>query len=167
MFIKRCIYKYQARLITWQINYKLRSQPEQKKTKLKQDIKDIILEQERLELELFKDITIPDLRDKETIKKTGHRNVAQAQTAAAAADPNGAPATAGGAPSTADQKKNLKAVLTLSHLKDIQGMFAYEADYELLDKAFFSKVPQFKFVPPSREAVQRMIVRASAEREQY
>lgn len=53
------------------------------------------------------------------------------------------------------------------NIKDIQGMFAYEADYELLDKAILSKPPQFKFVMPSREVVQRLIVRASNEKEQF
>jgi hypothetical protein len=46
-------------------------------------------------------------------------------------------------------------------------MFAYEADYELLDKVAMSRPPQFKFVPPSREAVDRLIVRASMEKEMY
>lgn len=42
-FIKRCIYKYQARLITWQLNYKRKNAPENLKTMLKEDIKEIIL----------------------------------------------------------------------------------------------------------------------------
>jgi hypothetical protein len=46
-------------------------------------------------------------------------------------------------------------------------MFAYEADYELLDKVAMSRPPQFKFGPPSREVVDRLIVRASKEKEMY
>jgi hypothetical protein len=125
------------------------------------------LDQERLELDLFKDVTIPDLREKDISKKNGHRVAAAAAAQMAETASSGAPGTAGGVPSTADAKKHLKAVLTLTHLKDIQGMFAYEADYELLDKALFSKIPQFKFVAPSREVVQRLIVRASTEKEIY
>lgn len=110
----------------------------------------MILEQETLELELFKDITIPDLREKEK-KVTGAK------------------------PSTANTNETkqppAKPVLTLTNLKDIQNMFAYEADYEILDKAVYSRPPQFKFVTPSREVVQRLIVRATTEKavaaEQY
>lgn len=40
-------------------------------------------------------------------------------------------------------------------------MFNYEADYEILDKALFSRPPLFKFVRPSREVVLRLIIRAS------
>jgi hypothetical protein len=46
-------------------------------------------------------------------------------------------------------------------------MFAYEADYELLDKAVLSRAPQFKFVPPSREVVQRLIVRATMDNDLF
>lgn len=91
-----------------------------------------------MELDLFKDITIPDLREKDKKGKGGD-----------------------------ESKKAQKAVLTYTTLKDIQQMFAYEADYELLDKAILSKPPQFKFVLPSREVVQRLIVRASTEKETY
>ncbi len=79
-------------------------------------------EQENLEMELFNNVTIPDLREKD--KKTKD-----------------------------ESKKLPKAVLTYTNIKDIQAMFAYEADYELLDKALLSRAPQFKFVTPSREAV--------------
>jgi hypothetical protein len=43
MFIKRCVYKYQARLITWQLNYKRKNAPDAKKNILKEDIKDVIV----------------------------------------------------------------------------------------------------------------------------
>jgi hypothetical protein len=93
-------------------------------------------------LELFKDVTIPDLREKEG-KKGGKAGSAE------------------------DTKKPGKIPLTLLNIKEIQAMFAYEADYELLDKVAMSRPPQFKFVPPSREAVDRLIVRASMEKEMY
>jgi len=104
-FIKRCIYKYQARLITWQLNYKRKNAPDNEKTILKEDIKDIILKQEKIELDLFKDISIPDMREKDKKKES----------------------------KLSEDKKLPKAVLTYTNIKDIQGMFAYEADYELLD----------------------------------
>lgn len=88
---------------------------------------------------MFKDITIPDLREKDKKKE----------------------------PKGDESKKVAKAILTYTTLKDIQQMFAYENDYELLDKAILSKPPQFKFVPPSREVTQRLIVRASTEKEVY
>lgn len=141
MFIKRCIFKYQARLITWQLNYKRKNAPDNEKTELKNEIKDIILRQEKIEFDLFKDITIPDLREKEKKKDAAKQ--------------------------TEESKKNLKAVLTYTNLKDIQAMFAYENDYELLDKALLSRAPQFKFVQPSREVVQRLIVRATMENDLF
>ena len=32
-------------------------------------------------------------------------------------------------------------------------MFAYEAEYEVLDKALVSRPPQFKFVTPKRDVI--------------
>ncbi len=93
-------------------------------------------------MDLFSNITIPDLRDKEAIKKASK-------------------------PGSSEAEKKAKPLLTLTQLKDIQAMFAYETDYEMLDKALPSRTPQFKFVPPSREVVERLIVRASAEKELF
>lgn len=73
----------------------------------------------------------------------------------------------GKAGSAEDSKKPSKIPLTLLNIKEIQAMFAYEADYELLDKVAMSRPPQFKFVLPSREVVDRLIVRASMEKEMY
>lgn len=135
-FIKRCIFKYQVRLITWQLNYKRKNAPDNEKTMLKEDIKEIIEKEERIELDLFKDISIPDMREKDKKKE-----------------------------SKAD--KLPKAILTYNNIKDIQGMFAYENDYELLDKALLSRAPQFKFVQPSKEVVQRLIVRATMDNDLF
>ena len=158
-FIKRCVCQFQAMLITWKVNYKMRRAPENrvssshnttlKKNKLKQKIKDIVMEQERIELDLFKDVTIPDLRDKDAIKKGGRAAAAAAAAAAAqlaeiAASTlvNGAPPTAGAAPSTGEGRRLQKAVLTLTNLKDIQTMFSYEIESDVLEKTFFySKIP--------------------------
>ena len=52
-----------------------------------------------------------------------------------------------------EAKKLTKATLTYTNIKDIQAMFAYEADYELLDKAVFTRATKFKFVQPSREVI--------------
>ena len=103
---------------------------------LKNDIKDIIGKQEIIELDLFKDITIPDMREKDKKKE-----------------------------SKAD--KLSKAVLTYNNIKDIQGMFVYDNDYEMLDKALLSRTPQFKFVQPSKEVVQRLIVRATMDNDLF
>ena len=46
-------------------------------------------------------------------------------------------------------------------------MFAYEADYEILDKVAMSRPPRFSFVQPSREVIDRLIVRASMEKDLY
>lgn len=102
MFIKRCVFKYQARYVTWQLNFKHKNDSEEGKNDFKNAIRDIIIEQEKLELELFNGVTIPDLREKEKKGKD-------------------------------DSKKLPKAVLTYTNIKDIQAMFAYEADYEMLD----------------------------------
>lgn len=122
MYIKRCIFKYQSRLVTWQLNYKMKNEPDTEKMRYKEEIRRMINDQERLEIELFKDVTIPDMREKESKKKL-----------AAMSDATGSEVNA------PTGKK--KAVLTLTTLKDIQNMFAYEADYEILDKAFYSRPP--------------------------
>ena len=153
MFIKRCIYKYQARIITWQVQVKYKNSSENfvriityfkcliQKKKLLNDVKEKVIAQEKLELDLFKDVTIPDLREKEGKKgKSG---------------------------SAEDPKKPGKIPLTLLNIKEIQAMFAYEADYELLDKVAMSRPPNFGFVQPSREVIDRLIVRASMEKEFY
>ncbi len=106
------------------------------------DIRDKVIAQEKLELELFKDVTIPDLREKEG-KKGGKAGSAE------------------------DSKKPGKIPLTLLNIKEIQAMFAYEAEYEMFDKVPMSRPPKFKFVPPSREVIDRLIVRASMEKEIY
>ena len=155
MFIKRCIYKYQARLITWQVNYKRRNRPDSEvrlikyiihpllqKQILKQKIQELVIEQERIELDLFKDVTIPDLREKESLKKTANKNLASAAIAETANSATGVPGTAGAPPSTAGESKKLaKANLTLINLKDIQQMLWYESDYELLDQSLLSRAP--------------------------
>ncbi len=82
----------------------------------------MINDQERLEIELFKDVTIPDLREKESKKKI-----------TAMSD------TTGSEFNVSTGKK--KTLLTLTTLKDIQNMFSYEADYEILDKALYSRPP--------------------------
>ena len=66
-----------------------------------------------------------------------------------------------------ESKKLAKANLTLTCAKDIQAMFSYENDYEILDKAVLSRHPRFKFVSPSREVIQRLIIRATNEKEQF
>ena len=92
-------------------------------------------------MDLFKDITIPDLRDKETIKKAGN---------------------------STESKKLAKAMLTLTQLPDIQTvLFNYEKEAEALDKIYASRMPAFRFIPPSREVVQRLIVRATTEKELF
>ena len=45
-------------------------------------------------------------------------------------------------------------------------MFSYENDYEILDRAFISRAPKFKLIEPSREVIQRLIVRSTTEKEQ-
>jgi hypothetical protein len=105
------------------------------------DIREKVIAQEKLELELFKDVTIPDLREKDGKKgKVG---------------------------SAEDSKKPGKIPLTLLNIKEIQAMFAYETEYEMFDKVAMSRPPQFRFVPPSREVADRLIVRASMEKEMY
>ena len=90
------------------------------KKKLLNDVKEKVIAQEKLELDLFKDVTIPDLREKEGKKgKSG---------------------------SAEESKKPGKIPLTLLNIKEIQAMFAYEADYELLDKVAMSRPPKFSFV---------------------
>jgi ADP-dependent phosphofructokinase/glucokinase len=97
--------------------------------------------QERLELDLFKEITIPDLREKESKKKS-------------------TPAD--------DAKKQAKIPLTLTNAKEITYMFAYEAEYEVFDKVKLASIPpRFKFIPPSREVVDRLIVRATMWKEDF
>ncbi len=105
------------------------------------DLKEKVIAQEKLELDLFKEVTIPDLREKEGKK--------------------------GKAGSSEESKKPGKIPLTLLNIKEIQAMFAYEADYEILDKIGLSRPPQFKFIQPSREVIDRLIVRASMEKELY
>ena len=71
MFIKRCVFKYQARYITWQLNVKFKNEMENFKKKILNDIREKVIAQEKLELELFKDVTIPDLREKDGKKGKG------------------------------------------------------------------------------------------------
>ena len=98
-------------------------------------IRDIIIDLELLEFDLFKDITIPDVREKLLIRNTPQE--LQDMSADKATIKN--------------QSTNI--VLTLTSLKEIQEMFSYENDYEILDRAFISRAPKFKFIEPSREVI--------------
>ena len=128
LFIKRCSLKYQVRFMTWQVSHRMKDKPESLVTARKALIKAKLEQQEAVELELFKDVVVPDMREKDK-KKGGD--------------------------------KEEKMVKAFSTIKEVQDMFRYEDDYEILDRAIISRPPSFKFVVPSREVVTRLIIRAS------
>ena len=68
LFIKRCALKFQVRFMTWQHNYSMKGQPEEKLNKIKEQINDKITNQESIELDLFKDVYVPYMRDKDKKK---------------------------------------------------------------------------------------------------
>ena len=92
---------------------------------------------------MFKDVTLPDMKEKESKKSL------KSQSAE------------GG------EKKPAKTILTLTTKTEIRSMFEYENDYEILDQVNWQRPPKYKFVTPAREVVQRLIIRASMEREQF
>lgn len=107
----------------------------------------MVSDQESLEFDLFKDVTLPDMREKEPKK-----SVKEAKEAKAAEGE--------------EKVKKKKIILTLTSRTEIQSMFEYEKDYELLDKVqMASRPPMYKFVTPEREVVQRLIIRATTEKE--
>ena len=114
--------------MTWQVNHRMKGAAEFDIEARKAVIRSKLEQQEAVELELFKDVIVPDMREKD--KKKGG-------------------------------EKEEKMAKTFSTIKEIQEMFRYEDDYEILDRAIISRPPSFKFVVPNREVVTRLIIRAS------
>jgi len=68
LFIKRCSLKYQVRFMTWQVNHRMKDAKDIEARK--ELIREKLEQQESVELELFKDVVVPDMRDKDK-KKVG------------------------------------------------------------------------------------------------